>query len=230
MKRKERERKKIPKINLWKKITRTLSTPSNFSLTLSLTKKKKEKFQRSTLERCSKPARRHRCRSTLSFLPNCIYVSASHPRGRARKREEGGREKEREREGKARKREPAGTSSQYCITIPPHSHPFPFLSAATLRLSSPPSVLAESLSKVRGYARWRERSSKMRSKVGSLAYTERKGGRGGRKKEGRRFARPFFRLPLPLRHPLSTIRFPLSLSLSILFLFFFFEGNKRGRK
>lgn len=58
-------------------------------------KEAKEKFQRSTLERCWKPARRHRCRSTLSFLPNCIYVSASHPRGRARKRE-----KEREREGR----------------------------------------------------------------------------------------------------------------------------------
>ena len=70
---------------------------------------------------------------SLAFPPLTVSQATLSPR-----------EKERERE-----REPAGTSSQYCITIPAHLHPVPFLPAISSRLQ-PPLCQGESLLKVPG--------------------------------------------------------------------------------
>lgn len=208
--------------------------PRHLIFPYAIQKKKKKKQKKNSKDQPSRDAE-SRLVAIVVEAPfrSSLTASTSQPPIPEAERENE-RKRERERGGKARKREPAGTSSQYCITIPPHLHPFPFLSAATLRLSSPPSVLAESLSKVRGYARkdgggrgGAILENEIESRL-SLACTKRKRRKGReRKKEGRRFARPFFLLLL-LRLPLSFLS--VCFSLSPLFLFFFLEGNKRGRK
>lgn len=207
--------------------------PRHLIFPYAIQKKKKKKQKKNSKDQPSRDAE-SRLVAIVVEAPfrSSLTASTSQPPIPEAERENE-RKRERERGGKARKREPAGTSSQYCITIPPHLHPFPFLSAATLRLSSPPSVLAESLSKVRGYARkdgggrgGAILENEIESRL-SLACTKRKRSKGReRKKEGRRFARPFFLLLLFL--PLSFLS--VCFSLSPLFLFFFLEGNKRGRK